>query len=160
MLVLNVLRCTRFQSLSFASKALSSQFHTFQQHNPLVHRNFVRLASSTPSTGNKPQLEQIYYGTLTPKIRAVKVFSLTTSLVGLAAQPILVEQGAKLGGTALIVFMCGFVGFFTFVTPLFLHFITKKYVCRIHYDSATHEYTATTISFFLLKKEVNKIQIS
>lgn len=155
-----MLRCSRLQSLSCTSKALSSHLHTLQLRNPIVQLSLVRLASNTQSTGNTPQkLEQIYYGTLTPKIRAVKVFSLTTSLVGLAAQPMLVEQGAKIGGTALIVFMCSFVGFFTFVTPVFLHFITKKYVCKIHYDSAKQEYTATTISFLLLKKEVNKIQI-
>lgn len=159
MLVLNVLRCTRFQSLCFTSKALSSQFHTLQHRNSIFQRSLARLASGTSSTSSntEPQLEQIYYGTLTPKIRAVKVFSLTTSLVGLAAQPMLIEQGAKIGGTGLIVFMCGFVGFFTFVTPLFLHFITKKYVCKIHYDSTKQEYTATTISFLLLKKEVHKI---
>lgn len=156
MLVLSLLRCSRFQSLSFTSKALSSQFNTLQQRNPIAHRSIVRLVS----TGNTPHLEQIYYGTLTPKIRAVKVFSLTTSLVGLAAQPVLIEQGAKLGGTGLIIFMCSFVGFFTFVTPLILHFITKKYVCKIHYDSAKQEYTATTISFLLLKKEVTNFQIS
>lgn len=102
-----------------------------------------------PNLGTK-----IYHGTLSSKMKAVKIFSLSTSAAGLAAQPILLEQGAKLGGTAMAVFLCGFAGFFTFVTPLFLHFITKKYVTEIHYSPAKDEYTATTISLFLRKNLV------
>lgn len=116
----------------------------------------IRLASSGDQHSHQPagNLEKIYYGTLTPKIQAVKVFSLTTSVVGLAVQPMLMEQGAKLGGMPMVVFMCGFAGFFTFVTPLILHFVTKKYVTEIRYNAATQEYTATTISLLLLKKQV------
>uniref|UniRef100_A0A1B0GAV5 Transmembrane protein 70 n=1 Tax=Glossina morsitans morsitans TaxID=37546 RepID=A0A1B0GAV5_GLOMM len=84
-------------------------------------------------------------------MRAVKILSLTTSLVGLGAQPILMEQSVKLGGTALAVFICGFAGFFTFVTPLLLHFITKKYVTEIYYNPKTEEYVAITISILMQK---------
>ena len=87
-------------------------------------------------------------------MKAVKVFSITTSLTGMAAQPIIMEQGSKLGGAPMMYFMCGVVGFFTFVTPVLLHVITKKYVSEIHYDPKTEEYTATTISFFLTKIQV------
>ncbi|CAD7003981.1 unnamed protein product [Ceratitis capitata] len=51
----------------------------------------------------------------------------------------------------MAVFLCGFAGFFTFVTPLLLHFITKKYVTEIHYNPKSDEYTATTISILLYK---------
>lgn len=87
-------------------------------------------------------------------MKAVKVFSITTSLTGMAAQPIIMEQGSKLGGAPMMYFMCGVVGFFTFVTPVLLHVITKKYVSEIHYDPKSEEYTATTISFFLTRVEV------
>lgn len=90
---------------------------------------------------------------MTPNIRSVKVFSLTTSVVGVAAQPVLYEQAAKLGSSVpLTVVVCGFVGFFTFVTPFLIHIVTKKYVTELHYDQLTQEYIATTISFFLTKK--------
>lgn len=101
-----------------------------------------------------PDMQQIYYGSLTPKMKAVKVFSLTTSVVGIAAQPILMEQGAKIGGTPMVIFMCGFVGLFTFVTPFLLHFITRQYVTELLYSEKTKEYEANTISFFLMKKRV------
>lgn len=119
---------------------------------PANSMNLIRLASS--NTGQpKNATEEIYYGTLTPKIRAVKVFSLTTSVVGVSIQPMLIEQGSKLGGVPMVVFLCGFAGLFTFVTPLLLHFVTKKYVTHIAYDATSDEYTATTISFLLLKKK-------
>lgn len=94
-------------------------------------------------------------GSLTPNIKSVKVFSLTTSIVGLCAQPVLIEQATKLGGsTPVIVAVCGFVGFFTFVTPFLLHVITKRYVTELHYDPLSQEYTATVISFLLMKHHI------
>lgn len=119
--------------------------------------NLVRLASTEHNTPSK-ESEQIYYGTLSPKIRAVKVFSLTTSVVGLAVQPMLIEQGTKMGGVPMVVFLCGFAGLFTFVTPALLHFITKKYVTQISYNAEKDEYLANTISFFLFNKKVSKIK--
>lgn len=112
--------------------------------------------SRTSSATNPNEVEDIrvYYGALAPRMKAVKIFSLTTSLAGLAAQPILLEQGLNMGGKPMAVFLCGFAGFFTFVTPLLLHFITKKYVTEIHYNPKSEEYTATTISLLLFKIKV------
>uniref|UniRef100_A0A182PEC0 Transmembrane protein 70 homolog, mitochondrial n=1 Tax=Anopheles epiroticus TaxID=199890 RepID=A0A182PEC0_9DIPT len=111
----------------------------------------------TPDTGKRPQEEnldnRVYYGSLTPQIRAVKVFSLATSIGGIIAQPILLEQASKVGGMPMIVAVCGFAGFFTFVTPILLHLVTKRYITDLHYDSAKQQYTATTITFFLQREK-------
>lgn len=96
-----------------------------------------------------------FSGTLTPNITSVKLFSLTTSVAGVVAQPILYEQADKLGSsTPVIAAVCGFVGFFTFVTPFLLHTITKRYVTQMTFDPQTQEYTATTISFFMRKSNL------
>lgn len=95
------------------------------------------------------KLEKIYYGPMTPQIRAVKIFSVTSSAAGLAVQPLILKEAASIGSTSLIVALCSVVGFFTFVTPILLHIITKKYVTEIHYDPETSTYKATTINFFL-----------
>ncbi|XP_001353256.2 transmembrane protein 70 homolog, mitochondrial [Drosophila pseudoobscura] len=110
-----------------------------------------RLADQAAGKGAETELQRVYYGTLAPRMKLVKFFSLSTSLAGIAAQPILLEQGMKIGGTGMAVFLCTIGGFFTFVTPLLLHFITKKYVTELHYNPATEEYTATTISLLLQK---------
>ncbi|XP_063897735.1 transmembrane protein 70 homolog, mitochondrial-like [Helicoverpa armigera] len=96
------------------------------------------------------KLECIYYGPLTPQIKGVKVFSLSSSAAGLLAQPIIIREAATIGSTSLLVALCSVVGFFTFVTPLLLHFITKKYVTEIHYDPTTSTYSATTTSISCL----------
>lgn len=96
---------------------------------------------------------QVYYGNLTPQIRAVKIFSLLSSVTGLASQPILIQQVPNLG-TPTVVALFGFVGFFTFVTPVLLHMITKKYVTHIYFDSSTGTYSAICLTFFLRRKKV------
>ncbi|XP_016956306.1 transmembrane protein 70 homolog, mitochondrial [Drosophila biarmipes] len=121
---------------------------------PLQPKNIEQyrcLSSKSTKTESEDALQRIYYGTLAPRMKVVKFFSLSTSLAGLAAQPILLEQGMKIGGTGMAVFLCTIGGFFTFVTPLLLHFITKKYVTELHYNPQTEEYTATTISLLLQK---------
>lgn len=131
-----------------------------QTLNPLIssavyQNNFCRQNSTDSTSTSEPTAKhQIYFGTLTSKIRAVKAFSLSTSIVGLAAQPMLIEKSSQLGGASIVIVVCSFVGFFTFVTPLVLHFITKKYVTEINYDPVKDEYSATTLSILLRRKEV------
>lgn len=155
-----VLKSLRNLPLSGCSAIkLNQRFATtyFQKINPSIisttvyQNNFCRQNSTSQTTSEK---QQIYFGTLTPKIRAVKAFSLSTSVIGLAAQPMLIEKSSQLGGTSIVILVCSFVGFFTFITPLVLHFITKKYVTEISYDPLKDEYTATTLSIFLTRKEV------
>lgn len=106
-------------------------------------------------TDDNPELVSVYQGKYTNQILRVKMFSLMTSAVGLVAQPVLFNKGIEVGGTGLGFLMCSVVGIFTFVTPLLLHFVTKKYVIDIKYNRKTDEYTCVTISFFLFKNEVN-----
>lgn len=128
-----------------------SQSQNFQQNR--------WLSVKSTKTESDDALQRIYYGTLAPRMKMVKFFSLSTSLAGLAAQPILLEQGMKIGGTGMAVFLCTIGGFFTFVTPLLLHFITKKYVTELHYNPQTEEYTATTISLLLQKIKVGRANL-
>lgn len=94
-------------------------------------------------------------GSLSANIRSVKVFSLTTSFAGVIAQPMLYEQATKAGTSfPLVLGACSVIGFFTFVTPFLLHYITKKYVTELHFDPKTQEYIATVISFFLVKQHI------
>ncbi|KAH8378623.1 hypothetical protein KR009_000374 [Drosophila setifemur] len=129
-------------------QALQKQQQQLQQQQKVQSR---WLSGKSSKSESEDALQRIYYGTLAPRMKLVKFFSLSTSLAGIAAQPILLEQGMKIGGTGMAVFLCSVGGFFTFVTPLLLHFITKKYVTEVHYNPKTEEYTATTISLLLMK---------
>jgi hypothetical protein len=130
--------------------------HVVQQFDIVRHlsTSTINLRPEKVTSDQQQKLLKVYYGVLTPQIRAVKVFSLTSSILGVIAQPILLEKGSQIGGIPMVVALCGFVGFFTFVTPLLLHWITKKYITELHYDEQKDEYIATTITFFLRQKKV------
>ncbi|XP_039446791.1 transmembrane protein 70 homolog, mitochondrial [Culex pipiens pallens] len=143
-------------SLRLLTRSLGPQINHEISHNLLAgNRSSLQtalrcLSSQSPASDSD---FKVYYGILSPQIRAVKVFSLATSIGGVIAQPILLEQASKIGGTPMIVAICGIAGFFTFVTPLLLHLITKRYVTELYYDVTTKEYTASTITFFLMKQQ-------
>jgi transmembrane protein 70 len=50
-----------------------------------------------------------------------------------------------------------FLSFFTFATPLLIHFISKKYVTEMYYNKAKDSYTAITYSLLLRRKKVGII---
>ncbi|XP_042886511.1 transmembrane protein 70 homolog, mitochondrial-like [Penaeus japonicus] len=102
--------------------------------------------------------QEIYRGILATQIRMVKTFSLSTTMLGLMMQPIIVQKAAETS-FGIVVAMGSFIGFFTFVTPLLIHWITKKYVTRLEYDHEKDLYSATTLSFFLREKKIHfKVQ--
>jgi len=148
-------RHARLQSsCGFAAWSRAAFQPQIQLKQQKQHRLYATQAAGKDSEADN--LQRVYYGSLAPRMKLVKLFSLTTSLAGIAAQPILMEQGMKIGGTGMAVLLCTVGGFFTFVTPLLLHFVTKKYVTELHYNPVTEEYTATTISLILLKIKVRK----
>jgi len=106
------------------------------------------------SSENDEHENEIYQGILSTQIKLVKSFSLMTSAIGLACQPVLwmhAQSGQNLG---IILAAGGFVSFFTFVTPLFIHFLSKKYVTKLYYNEKQEVYTAVTYNFFVRPKKV------
>lgn len=97
--------------------------------------------------------QEVYHGILSTQVRMVKVFSLSTSCLGLMMQPLLFQKALG-SGVGFVIAAGSFVGFFTFVTPLLIHWITKKYVTRLEYDSEQDMYSATTLTFFLREKKI------
>ncbi|XP_055371390.1 transmembrane protein 70 homolog, mitochondrial [Condylostylus longicornis] len=146
---MNVLRVAYLAAKPKICSLNNQNFHK----NILINSYLGFNKFSSQTTKNETRQIKVYYGSLTPRMKAVKVFSLTTSLTGLLAQPVLLEQGTKIGGTGMAIFLCGFAGFFTFVTPFLLHIITRNYVTELFYDLNRDEYTANTISLFLQKLE-------
>merc|ERR1712183_400748 len=96
---------------------------------------------------------EIYNGILSTQIKLVKGFSLTTSCIGLACQPVLLSYSSH-ANAAIILGAGAFLSFFTFATPLLIHTISKKYVTELNYNKLEDSYTAITYSLFLRKKEI------
>ncbi|XP_068218746.1 transmembrane protein 70 homolog, mitochondrial [Palaemon carinicauda] len=98
--------------------------------------------------------KEVYHGILTTQIRMVKIFSLSTSCMGLMMQPLLFQKVVG-SGVGLAIVTGSFVGFFTFVTPFLIHWITKKYVTKLEYDPKRDVYSATTLTFFIRERKIN-----
>ena len=105
------------------------------------------IAKTDPVKG-----DLVYIGTITKMIRIVKGFSLSTSAIGLGMQPLILKQALAvkpiLGVLGVLV-----SNFFIFITPVLLHFLTKRYVTKIYLKRDEGIFTATTYSFFLQEKE-------
>ncbi|XP_063702532.1 transmembrane protein 70 homolog, mitochondrial [Culicoides brevitarsis] len=101
---------------------------------------------------------KVYDGVLAKQIKAVKIFSLASSVTGLVMQPILYKQSKIIGGLAVQIGVMGVVGFFTFVTPFLLHFVCKKYVISMDFNHKTNEYSALTYSL-LMQKRITKFKV-
>lgn len=96
----------------------------------------------------------VYNGKLERDIIRVKLFSLTTSVMGLVFQPILYNQASSL---PVLIATCSVAGFFTFVTPVLLHQLAKRYVNRITYNKDKDNYIAHTTTFFFRQKQVRQL---
>ncbi|KAM7378709.1 hypothetical protein PAMP_004314 [Pampus punctatissimus] len=95
----------------------------------------------------------IYTGSLGTAVRGVKMFSYSTSGASLFLMPhILLNTELGVQSLAVQIAFCSFIGFFTFLTPVLLHLITKGYVIRLYHNPDTDTYTAITYSVFLTEK--------
>jgi len=96
--------------------------------------------------------ELVYVGTMARLVRFVKLFSLSTSLMGVAVQPLIYNQVADLHW-ALALCLGSVTSFFIFITPLLLHIVTKRYVTHIYWQSDADKFNAITYSFLLRRLE-------
>ncbi|KAK5606373.1 hypothetical protein CRENBAI_022213 [Crenichthys baileyi] len=105
------------------------------------------------TTGHTKDGILVYTGSLGTAVRGLKIFSYSTSGASLILIPqILLKTGLGVSSIALQVALCGIVGFFTFLTPILLHLITKGYVIRLYHNPDRDTYTAITYSVFLTEK--------
>jgi len=95
---------------------------------------------------------EIYNGILSTQIKLVKSFSLMTSFIGLAFQPILYTYSSA--NAAVVLGAGAFLSFFTFATPLLIHSISKKYVTKLYYNQVEDKYTAVVYNIFIRPKKI------
>lgn len=67
-----------------------------------------------------------------------------------------VEIGSSLAAT---IGVCAITAFFTFITPVLIHLVTRKYVTSLEYNQKNDEYIATIISFFLKYKQASVLHL-
>ena len=97
--------------------------------------------------------EVVYTGAISGMIKGVKIFSLSTSVIGICLQPMLLFSNQELP-TGLKFAIGGFINFFVFMNPFIIHYIAKKYVTQLCWNRRSGVFTATTWSFFLQRREL------
>merc|ERR1719447_2060546 len=97
--------------------------------------------------------KEIYSGILSTQIKLVKSFSLTTSFIGMACQPILYSYSSH-ANLAVMLASGAFLSFFTFVTPILIHSVSKKYVTKLYYNQVEDKYTAVVYNIFVKPKKI------
>ncbi|KAG0726794.1 Transmembrane protein 70, mitochondrial [Chionoecetes opilio] len=103
-------------------------------------------------------MKEIYHGILSTQIKMVKFFSLSTSMLGLSVQPILFTK--VLGTNAGILVAAGsFFGVLHFVTPLLIHWITKKYVTSLEYAPRQRSVLSHNTLFLPQGEEVDDVKV-
>ncbi|XP_053323033.1 transmembrane protein 70, mitochondrial [Spea bombifrons] len=114
--------------------------------------NAVRFTNTASGSSEGGRL--IYVGNLGRAVLGVKFFSYSTSVFSACVVPyLMLKTGIGVDSIALKVVFCSFVGFFTFITPVTLHMITKGYVIRLYHNSDTDTYTAVTYNALLTEKK-------
>ncbi|PKK34007.1 transmembrane protein 70, partial [Columba livia] len=108
----------------------------------------------TPSPYDHPEHGRLVYkGNLAKAVLGVKFFSYSTSIFNLFMMPyIMLKTGIGFESLLIQAAFYGLIGFFTFVTPVTLHILTKGYVIRLYYKDEMNTYTAITYNAILAEK--------
>ncbi|XP_061747375.1 transmembrane protein 70, mitochondrial [Nerophis ophidion] len=138
---------------SFCSRLTGSALQPARR-TPLQHtRSHTPWTASLSTAPRSDPGDLIYTGSLAAAVRGVKAFSYSSSGASLLLMPqILLKTGLGVQSLAMQAAFCGVIGFFTFFTPVFLHFITKGYVVRLYHNPDTDTYTAVTYSVILTER--------
>jgi len=112
----------------------------------------TQLLSRWCHNESKEAEKEIYNGILSTQIKLVKSFSLMTSFIGIAFQPILYTYSSA--NAAVVLGAGAFLSFFTFATPLLIHSVSKKYVTKLYYNQVEDKYTAVVYNIFIRPKKI------
>ncbi|XP_076263739.1 transmembrane protein 70 homolog, mitochondrial [Rhynchophorus ferrugineus] len=147
----NIFRSTNLLYLVTVNKNISRCLFKKINTTYIVQQKYASHEANAKKQTQGPI--EIYNGPLTPHIKAVKLFSLSSSIIGIVGQPLLYKSVVSTGSLPIIIAGYTFIGFFTFVTPILLHFITKKYVTQLNYDEVKDTYIAKTVNFFCITEK-------
>lgn len=95
----------------------------------------------------------VYMGSISSKVYASKLISLSSTAIGIGIQPGLMKYMAENSFPLPVqVVLETFCGFFVFITPFLLHFVARRYIMRLYFDPETKIFTAVSLRFMPVKK--------
>lgn len=107
---------------------------------------------SSKAPGDQDHL--VYVGQQADLFKGLKIFSLSTSGIGLLLQPYLLMEAQDLS-LAWAVPLFSIVNTFIFVNPILIHYLAKRYALEIYFNPDTKVFTLYRLSFFARKKAIS-----
>ncbi|CAL1534720.1 unnamed protein product [Lymnaea stagnalis] len=141
--------------LTFEHPLKVSQFITDNRTHSSTNRgltnNLIRHRKFSSHNENKTHGDLVYQGRVGNMFRALKIFSLSTSVIGLSLQPYIMITYQDMPLKAAIPFFA-VINMFVFVNPILIHFIAKKYVMELYFNQENKVFTAVLLTFFARKE--------
>ncbi|GFS23909.1 transmembrane protein 70, mitochondrial [Elysia marginata] len=139
----------------FSSLACLQHFSSLgRPRNSLQHLNSLYTGCRNYSTqNNQPDMDKgslVYMGRIGSMFKTLKLFSLTTSALGLSLQPYLFITYQDAPIVTAVPFFAA-LNIFVFINPLLIHHIGKKYVMEVYFNPTSKVFTAVLMSFFARK---------
>jgi len=123
----------------------------------MLRRDYSTKDSNTEAVSSANidgHTQVIYNGLLSTNIRRIKLFSLATSITGIAMQPMLYQKMVTAGEvSAMTLPLFGCIAIFALSTPPLLHYVTKRYIVSLAYDEKNGKYIATNYTLFGVKRK-------
>ncbi|XP_072024125.1 transmembrane protein 70 homolog, mitochondrial-like [Amphiura filiformis] len=139
-----------FGTLSQVLPAQSSvtPYHAYVE---IIMNGARHFSTGTPlqATNQPADGPLIYKGDLNTMLKLLKIFSLTSSLIGCAVVPLILYNSSS-----IISFIFASMAGMTVFTPLLLHWFTKGYVTHMYFNREKDTYTALTYTFLLRAKKL------
>lgn len=118
-----------------------------------IKSQFLVIKSTFSSSSNQSLI--VYKGPLIGKIKALKYLSLTTSMISLAAQPIIILKANEIGSGVFAAVFASSLGAIVFLTPFLINLVTKRYVYQVDFEADSKRFTAYTLN--ILNRPVRHI---
>jgi len=148
---------------SFSKLVSHNSFMTFQKYSQILKmKNMLSIRFTTcihtsckkSDVAKIPQTNVLVYeAPLKKRVKIVKLLSLSTSLCGFAFFPTVIYDFCKVN--MFVGLAATLIASFFLSTPFMLHWITKRYVLELHYNTNSQVFTAKTYNII---SQINEIK--
>lgn len=144
------LSSSKIKSSSLRNNSTNSKNKITSENEQLVQK----LINESGEQSTLPKNEiLVYEGQLTPNVRRIKIFSLSTTFLGLVCYPFMFKKASNSNKSALAHVFVGWTLIMVIFSPLALNYITKRYITELRFNKNTKTFRAITLNLFMRQIE-------
>lgn len=143
--------------ISSQKKRFAQEFRLFHHNvssHSFINSNIKKCGSILHAKHFSTEDEKIhiYEGSLTKRIRSLKVISFGTTFAALITQPFVYLKIVETDNTTGLLMLFTFINFVGTFSPIYVHWLVRRYVTDIYYYPKEDKYVAEVFSFFKKKQ--------